>query len=288
MAGIVTENLNLVIDKTSYPIKEAAYSNHRHRPIGIGVQGLSDVFQMLGMAYDSKEAAELNRDIFESIYYGSVKKSVELAKRDGPYSTFQGSPASKGLFQFNLWGIEPSQRFDWGPLRVDMMNHGLRNSLLTAPMPTASSAQILGNTESFEPRTSNMYVRRVLSGEFVIVNKYLQMTCQKMGLWDQKLINSIIKNKGSVQDTDLPDNIKQIFKTTWEISNKTMIDMAAARGPYIDQSQSLNLYLASPTHQQLSSMHFYGWKRGLKTGVYYLRTQPKASAIQFTCESCSA
>ena len=288
MAGIVTENLNLVIDKTSYPIKEAAYSNHRHRPIGIGVQGLSDVFQMMGFSYDSKEAAELNRDIFESIYYGSVKKSVELAKRDGPYSTFQGSPASKGLFQFNLWGIEPSQRFDWGPLRVDMMNHGLRNSLLTAPMPTASSAQILGNTESFEPRTSNMYVRRVLSGEFVIVNKYLQRTCQKMGLWDQKLINSIIKNKGSVQDTDLPDNIKQIFKTTWEISNKTMIDMAAARGPYIDQSQSLNLYLASPTHQQLSSMHFYGWKRGLKTGVYYLRTQPKASPIQFTCESCSA
>ena len=169
-----------------------------------------------------------------------------------------------------------------------MMNHGLRNSLLTAPMPTASSAQILGNTESFEPRTSNMYVRRVLSGEFVIVNKYLQMTCQKMGLWNKKLIDNIIKNKGSVQHTNLPDNIKQIFKTTWEISQKNIIDMAAARGPYIDQSQSLNLYLASPTHQQLSSMHFYGWKRGLKTGVYYLRTQPKASAIQFTCDSCSA
>jgi ribonucleoside-diphosphate reductase alpha chain len=290
MAGIVTRNLNKVIDKTSYPIKEANTSNTKHRPIGIGVQGLSDVFQMLGMPYDSEEALELDKQIFEAIYYGALKSSIELAKKDGAYETFMGSPTSKGIFQFDLWGCEPTSRFDWDEIREDMLKHGLRNSLLTAPMPTASSAQILGNTESFEPRTSNLYVRRVLSGEFVIVNKYLQQTCMKSGDWTPQLIQKIIENKGSVQNTTLSDSIKDVFKTTWELSQKSLIDHAAARGVYIDQSQSLNLYLPSPTHSQLTSMHFYAWKKGLKTGQYYLRTQPKASPIQFTvdCESCSA
>ena len=288
IAGQVTENLNLVIDKTTYPVKEAEYSNKAHRPIGIGVQGLSDVFQMMGMAYDSEEAETLDRDIFEAIYYGSMKKSIELAKRDGPYESFEGSPTSKGIFQFNMWGKEPSSRFNWDIIRKKMMTVGLRNSLLTAPMPTASSAQILGNTESFEPRTSNLYVRRVLSGEFVIINKYLQMTCQKLGMWDEELINNIIQNKGSVQNSELPEDVKKVFKTTWELSQKSIINHAAARGAYIDQSQSLNLYMAAPTHSKLTSMHFYAWKQGLKTGQYYLRTQPRASAINFTCESCSA
>ena len=292
VAGIVTENLNKVIDKSSYPTKEALNSNMRNRPIGIGVQGLNDVLQMLGHPFDSKEAIELNRDIFETIYYGAVKKSIELAKQDGPYRSFEGSPTSKGLFQFDLWGIKPSGRFSWDLLAMDMMRNGIRNSLLTAPMPTASSAQILGNTESFEPRTSNMYVRRVLSGEYVIINKYLQMTCEKLGMWNDKLINNIMQNKGSVQDTNLPEEVKKVFKTSWEISQKDAINMAIARGPYIDQSQSLNLYLESPTVDQLTSMHFYAWEAGLKTGQYYLRTKPRASPVAFTvemeCESCSA
>lgn len=288
IAGQVTENLNMVIDKTTYPVKEAEYSNKTHRPIGIGVQGLSDVFQMMGMAYDSQEAQDLDRDIFEAIYYGSLKKSIQLAEKFGAYESFKGSPASQGIFQFNMWGVLPTSRFNWDLLREKMMKFGLRNSLLTAPMPTASSAQILGNTESFEPRTSNLYVRRVLSGEFVIINKYLQMTCQKLGMWNDELINKIIEHKGSVQETDLPDDVKNVFKTTWELSQKSIIDHAAVRGAYIDQSQSLNLYMAAPTHSKLTSMHFYAWKKGLKTGQYYLRTQPRASAINFTCESCSA
>ena len=292
VAGIVTENLNKVIDKSSYPTKEALNSNIRNRPIGIGVQGLNDCLQMLGHPFDSKEALELNRDIFETIYYGAVKKSIELAKQDGPYRSFEGSPTSKGLFQFDLWGIKPSGRFNWSLLAMDMIRNGIRNSLLTAPMPTASSAQILGNTESFEPRTSNMYVRRVLSGEYVIINKYLQMTCEKLGMWNSKLINNIMQNKGSVQDTNLPDEVKKVFKTSWEISQKDAINMAIARAPYIDQSQSLNLYLESPTVDQLTSMHFYAWEAGLKTGQYYLRTKPRASPVAFTvemeCESCSA
>lgn len=293
VAGIVTENLNKVIDKSSYPTKEALKSNMRNRPIGIGVQGLNDCLQMLGHPFDSKEALELNRDIFETIYYGAVKKSIELAKRDGPYRSFEGSPTSKGLFQFDLWGIKPSGRFNWSLLSIDMIKNGIRNSLLTAPMPTASSAQILGNTESFEPRTSNMYVRRVLSGEYVIINKYLQMTCEKLGMWNDKLINNIMQNKGSVQETNLPDEVKKVFKTSWEISQKDAINMAIARGPYIDQSQSLNLYLQAPTVDQLTSMHFYAWKSGLKTGMYYLRSKPRASPVAFTvevmeCESCSA
>lgn len=294
MAGIVTKNLNHVIDKTSYPVKEAMHSNLKHRPIAIGVQGLSDVFQMLGIPYDSEKAMELNRNIFETIYYGAVKTSVELAKKHGPYETFNGSPSSKGKFQFDLWNVIPTDRFNWNELRKDMMKHGLRNSLLTGPMPTASSAQILGNTESFEPRTSNLYVRRVLSGEFVIINKYLQMTCMKSGDWTPKLLNQIMKDKGSIKNTSLSKEVKEVFKTTWELSQKALIDQAAVRAPYIDQSMSLNLYLSAPTHSQLTSMHFYAWEKGLKTGQYYLRSQPRASAIQFTvekemdCQSCSA
>jgi len=290
MAGVVTKNLNKVIDKTSYPVEGAKTSNVKHRPIGIGVQGLSDVFQMMGIPYDSEEALDLDKQIFEAIYYGAIKESVKLAQKHGKYSTFDGCPASKKQLQFDLWGVEPTGRFNWDELKRDIQEHGLRNSLLTAPMPTASSAQILGNTESFEPRTSNCYVRRVLSGEFVIINKYLQMSCMKMGVWNQELINKIIQDKGSVQGTALPDDIKKVFKTTWELSQKSLIDHAAARGAYIDQSQSLNLYLPTPTHSQLTSMHFYAWKKGLKTGQYYLRTQPKAAPIQFTveCESCSA
>jgi len=290
MAGIVTTNLNRVIDATSYPVFGAESSNYKNRPIGIGVQGLSDCFQMLGMPYDSDDAKRLNEQIFEAIYYGAIKKSIELAKTEGPYISFGGSPTSKGIFQFNMWGVNPTGRFDWEKLREDMVTYGLRNSLLTAPMPTASSAQILGNTESFEPKTSNIYVRRVLSGEFVIVNKYLQLTCMKTGEWTEKLINKIIEDKGSIQGTSLSDSIKKVFKTTWEISQKAIIDHAALRGPYIDQSQSLNLHLSSPTHSQLTSMHFYAWRKGLKTGQYYLRTQPAASPINFTvdCESCSA
>jgi len=288
IASKVTRNLNKVIDKTSYPVKSAERSNKKHRPIGIGVQGMSDVFQMMGIPYDSEQALNLNKEIFEAIYYGSVSMSIHLARKDGPYSTFYGSPASKGIFQFNMWGATPSERFDWEKLRSDMLKYGLRNSLLTAPMPTASSAQILGNTESFEPRTSNMYVRRVLSGEFVIVNRYLQQACGEA--WTPELINHIIQHKGSIQSSSLPDSIKAVFKTTWELSQKVLIDHAAARGPFIDQSQSLNLYLPSPTHSQLTSMHFYAWKKGLKTGQYYLRSKPKADPIQFTveCESCSA
>lgn len=290
MAGIVTRNLNAVIDKTSYPVEGAKNSNLKHRPIGIGVQGLSDVFQIMGIPYDSPEAIHLDRQIFEAIYYGSIKESIKLARKHGVYSSYEGSPASKGELQFDLWGVTPTGRFDWDEIKEGIKEYGLRNSLLTAPMPTASSAQILGNTESFEPRTSNIYVRRVLSGEFVIVNKYLQMTCMKTGEWNEELINQIIQNKGSIQNTKLSDDIKKVFKTTWELSQKSLIDHAAARGPYIDQSQSLNLYLPSPTHSQLTSMHFYAWKRGLKTGSYYLRTRPKADAIAFTvdCESCSA
>lgn len=290
MAGIVTRNLNLVIDKTSYPVEGAKTSNVLHRPIGIGVQGLSDVFQIMGLPYDSPEAIQLDKQIFEAIYYGSIKESVKLAHKHGKYESYEGSPASKGQLQFDLWGVTPTERFDWDELKEGIKSYGLRNSLLTAPMPTASSAQILGNTESFEPRTSNLYVRRVLSGEFIIVNKYLQMSCMKTGEWNDKLVNQIIQDKGSVQKTSLSDDIKKVFKTTWELSQKSLIDHAAARGPYIDQSQSLNLYLPAPTHSQLTSMHFYAWKKGLKTGQYYLRTQPKAAPIAFTvdCESCSA
>jgi ribonucleoside-diphosphate reductase alpha chain len=289
---MVTINLNKVIDKTSYPVDQASTSNIRNRPIGIGVQGLSDVFQLLGFEYESQEAKQLNKEIFETIYYSALYTSMELSKINGPYKTFQDSPASNGILQFDMWGIQAS-KYDWNSLKNLIKIHGLRNSLLVACMPTASTAQINGNTESFEPRTSNIYVRRILSGEFIIINKYLEAACRKLGKWDDKLINNIIKNRGSVKNTSLPENMKNIYKTVWEMSNKSLIDQSADRGAFVCQSQSLNLYVPEPTRNILTSMHFYAWKKGLKTGIYYLRTQPKANAINFTvekeeCVSCSA
>lgn len=285
LTALVTRNLNQVVDKTTYPVEEAMASNNPNRPVGIGVQGLADVFQILGIDYESTEAKVLNKNIFETIYWSALKTSMELSKKDGPYANFLGSPASNGQLQFDLWG-QTSTRYDWNALKNDIKQHGLRNSLLVACMPTASTAQINGNTESFEPRTSNLYVRRVLSGEFVIVNKYLENACRKMDMWTPKLIDNIMKNKGSIQKTNLPTEMKKIFKTVWEMSNKSLIDLSVGRAPYICQSQSLNLYVPSPNRNILSSMHFYAWKQGLKTGMYYLRTQPKANAIQFTVEEC--
>jgi ribonucleoside-diphosphate reductase alpha chain len=282
IAAMVTKNLNHVVDKTSYPVKAAENSNTRHRPIGIGVQGLADVFQMLSIPYDSEDAQRMNHDIFETIYYASVKQSVELAKQHGAFPSFTGSPASQGKFNFDLWGHYPSARYDWESLRKDMVQFGMRNSLLTACMPTASSASILGNTESFEPRTSNLYVRRVLSGEFMIMNKYLENACRKRNLWTSELRDQIIKHRGSVRDANLPDDIKKVFRTVWEMSQKALIDLSRGRAPYICQSQSLNLYQSSPTRNSLTSMHMYAWKQGLKTGQYYLRSQPKANAVAFT------
>lgn len=295
VAGAVCNNLNRVIEKTTYPIESTKTSNTRHRPIGIGVQGLADVYQMMGFPYDSPEAAALNHQIFESIYYGAVKMSIALAKTDGPYETFPNSPTSNGQFNFDLWQHTPSsERYDWAALRREMLDHGMRNSLLVALMPTASSASILGNTESFEPRTSNLYVRRVLSGEFMILNKYLEAACRKRNLWTEELRGNIIQHRGSVTQSTLPDDMKAIFKTVWELSMKTLIDQSRQRAPYVCQSQSLNLYQAEPTAAKLTSMHFYAWKQGLKTGQYYLRTRPKADAVAFTakkpetCISCEA
>ena len=296
VAGAVCNNLNRVIDKTTYPIDSTKTSNMRHRPIGIGVQGLADVYQMMGYPYDSSEAACLNHQIFESIYYGAVKMSIALAKTDGPYETFPGSPTASGQFNFDLWQHTPSERYDWTTLRHEMLDHGMRNSLLVALMPTASSASILGNTESFEPRTSNLYVRRVLSGEFMILNKYLEAACRKRNLWTEELRDSLIQHRGSVAQSTLPDDMKAVFKTVWELSMKTLIDQSRQRAPYVCQSQSLNLYQAAPTAAKLTSMHFYAWKQGLKTGQYYLRTRPKADAVAFTakqpvdevCVSCEA
>lgn len=284
VAMTVTRNLNHVVDKTSYPVASARRSNERHRPLGLGVQGLSDVFQILGIPYDSPEALELNNKIFETIYYGAVKMSVQLARLNGTYQSFNNSPSSFGQFNFDLWDHTPTSTWDWSTLREEMKQYGMRNSLLTALMPTASSASILGNTESFEPRTSNLYVRRVLSGEFMIMNKYLERACKKRNVWTKKLRDDLIKNRGSVMDTDLPADLKKVFKTVWEMSQKALIDLSRGRAPYICQSQSLNLYQSSPTQNSLSSMHFYAWKQGLKTGQYYLRTQPKANAIAFTVE----
>jgi ribonucleoside-diphosphate reductase alpha chain len=286
-AFIACKNLNKVIDKTSYPVPQAKYSNLKNRPIGIGVQGLSDVFQMLSLPYDSDKAKEVNQRVFETIYYGAMNCSIELAKENGPYESFQGSPLSQGKFQFDLWNVTP-KHYDFNELRGKLMKYGARNSLLVACMPTASTAQINGNTESFEPATSNLYVRRVLSGEFMVINKHLERVCRKHKLWTEDLVNAIIKDKGSVQNTTLPSDIKELFKTVWEISNKTLIDLSANRAPYVCQSQSLNLYLENPNESAISSMQFYAWMQGLKTGMYYLRTRAKASAIQFTCDSCSA
>ena len=257
----------------------------RHRPIGIGVQGLADAFQMLRLPFDSPKARQLNKDIFETIYYGAASASCELAEIDGAYSTFEGSPASQGQLQFDLWGVTPSDRWDWAALKERIAQHGLRNSLLLAPMPTASTAQILGNNESTEPFTSNMYNRRVLAGEFTVVNKHLLRELTARGLWNEDVRNRIIADNGSIQNVkSIPEDIRQVYRTVWEIPQRSILDMAAERAPYICQSQSLNVHLAEPDSKKLTSMHFYAWKKGLKTGMYYLRTRPKADAIKFTVD----
>jgi len=283
----VTLNLNRIIDHNYYPVVEASNSNFRHRPIGLGVQGLADTFIRLRLPFESEEAKQLNKEIFETIYFAAMTASKDLAIKEGAYETFKGSPLSKGKFQFDLWGVTPdSGRWNWADLRSDVMNHGVRNSLLVAPMPTASTSQILGNNECFEPYTSNIYTRRVLSGEFVIVNKYLLRDLVNMGLWNNDMKNQIISANGSIQDIpEIPQDMKDLYKTVWEIKMRTIIDMAADRGAYICQSQSLNLFVSSPNASKLTSMHFYAWKKGLKTGMYYLRTQAASQAVKFTVEN---
>ncbi|GAB4130689.1 MAG: ribonucleoside-diphosphate reductase subunit alpha [Bacteroidia bacterium] len=283
---VVTKNLNKIIDGNYYPVPEARRSNMRHRPIGLGVQGLADAFIMLRMPFDSPEARQLNKDIFETIYYAAMTASKDLAKEQGPYETFAGSPVSKGIFQFDMWGVTPSNRWEWDILRDEVKKYGVRNSLLLAPMPTASTSQILGNNECFEPYTSNIYTRRVLSGEFVVVNKHLLKDLVKLGLWNDTLKNKIIAANGSIQDIpEIPQNIKDLYRTVWEIPQRGLIDMAADRGAYICQSQSLNLFVPSPNFAKLTSMHFYAWEKGLKTGMYYLRTKAAADAIKFTVDT---
>lgn len=286
---VVAKNLNKIIDKNYYPVKEARTSNMRNRPIAVGVQGLADAFMMLRLPFDSPEAKQLNTEIFETIYHASLEASIELAEIDGPYESFQGSPASQGFLQFDLWGKKPTNLWDWDSIKEDIQKHGLRNSLLVAPMPTASTSQILGYNECFEPYTSNIYSRRVLAGEFQIVNPYMLRDLVDMGLWNDSMKNFIIQDNGSIQNLpNIPQEIKDLYKTVWEISQKSIIDMAADRGAYIDQSQSMNIHLKNPTMGKLTSMHFYGWKKGLKTGMYYLRTQAAAAAIQFTVDQNSA
>jgi ribonucleoside-diphosphate reductase alpha subunit len=277
---VITRNLNRVIDKNYYPTEAARKSNMRHRPIGIGVQGLADVFQMLGLSFDEPRARDLNRNIFEMIYYAALFESCDLAKEEGPYETYEGSPASQGILQFDMWGVQSNPMFD--VLKESIKQHGLRNSLLVAPMPTASTAQIMGNNEAFEPYTTNIYLRRTLAGEFVMVNKHLVRDLQKIGKWNPQIKNEIIRAGGSVQNLDIPLDLKNIYRTVWEIPQKSILDMAADRGAYIDQSQSLNIFMENPTVAKLSSMHFYGWKKGLKTGMYYLRTRAKAKPQQVT------
>lgn len=282
---VATRNLNKIIDRNYYPIPEARNSNMRHRPIGLGVQGLADTFIMMRYPFESEEARRLNSEIFETIYYAAMTASKDLAKIDGPYETFAGSPVSQGIFQFDMWGVTPSPRWEWEVLKEEVKKHGVRNSLLLAPMPTASTSQILGNNECFEPYTSNIYTRRVLSGEFVVVNKHLLKDLVKLGIWNDSLKNKIIAANGSVQDIpEIPENIKQIYKTVWEVKQRTIIDMAAERGAFICQSQSLNLFIQDANFAKLSSAHFYSWKKGLKTGMYYLRTKAAADAIKFTVD----
>lgn len=283
---IVTRNLNKIIDGNYYPIPETKTSNDRHRPIGLGVQGLADVFLLLRLPFESEAARKLNKDIFETIYFASMEASMELAKEQGAYSSFAGSPLSEGKFQFDLWQVAPSDRWDWEKLRNEVMTHGVRNSLLLAPMPTASTSQILGNNECFEPYTSNIYNRRVLSGEFVVVNKFLLKDLIELGLWNPTMKNKLIAENGSVQNIpEIPTELKELYKTVWEIKQKTIIDMAAERGAFICQSQSLNLFMAEPNFAKLTSMHFHAWKSGLKTGMYYLRTKAAVDAIKFTVDT---
>lgn len=285
IAYTVTLNLNKVIDINYYPIEEARRSNMRHRPIGIGIQGLADAFILMRYAFDSLEAKALNRDIFETIYFAAMTASKDLAIKDGAYETFKGSPTSKGIFQFDMWNVTPTDRWDWASLKKEVVKHGIRNSLLLAPMPTASTSQILGNNECFEPYTSNIYSRRVLSGEFVVVNKHLLRDLIELGIWSTELKDKIISANGSVLDIpEIPDELKEIYKTAWEIKQKTIIDMAADRGAYICQSQSMNVFMSDVNFAKLTSMHFHAWKSGLKTGMYYLRTKAAANAVKFTIQ----
>jgi ribonucleoside-diphosphate reductase alpha subunit len=280
-----TLNLNRIIDNNFYPVEEARNSNMRHRPIGLGVQGLADAFIMLGMPFESEEARALNREVFETIYFASMTASKDLAKVDGPYQTIKGSPVSKGIFQFDMWGVTPTSRWEWDILKSEVKKHGVRNSLLLAPMPTASTAQILGNNECFEPYTSNIYTRRVLSGEFIIVNKHLLKDLVREGLWNKDMRQKIMAANGSIQNIqDIPQRLKDLYKTAWEISQKAIIEQAADRGAYICQSQSLNIFMENANFGKLTSMHFYGWEKGLKTGMYYLRTKAATDAIKFTVD----
>jgi ribonucleoside-diphosphate reductase alpha chain len=282
----VTRNLNKVIDRNYYPVIEAENSNMRHRPVGLGVQGLADAFIMLRLPFTSDEAKKLNQEIFETLYFAAVTASMEMAKEEGPYSSYEGSPIAKGEFQHNLWGLkdeELSGRWDWAGLRKEVKKNGVRNSLLVAPMPTASTSQILGNNEAFEPYTSNIYTRRVLSGEFIVVNKHLLNDLVERGLWNETLKQEIMRHNGSVQNIErIPSDLKELYKTVWEMSMKDIIDMSRQRGYFIDQSQSLNLFMQDANYAKLTSMHFYGWKSGLKTGMYYLRTKSAVDAIKFT------
>jgi ribonucleoside-diphosphate reductase alpha chain len=282
----ITLNLNKIIDRNYYPVPEAERSNLRHRPIGIGIQGLADAFILLRHPFESDEARELNRAIHETIYYAAMTASKDLAKVDGPYASYAGSPVSQGKFQYDMWDVAPSNRWEWDVLKEEVAKYGIRNSLLLAPMPTASTSQILGNNECFEPYTSNIYTRRVLSGEFIIVNKHLLRDLVDLGIWNEDLKNKMITANGSIQHiSEIPDNIKELYKTVWEIKQRSLIDMAADRGAFICQSQSLNIFMESPNMAKLTSMHFYAWKKGLKTGMYYLRSKAAADAIKFTVQT---
>nr|CDJ81344.1 ATP-cone and Ribonucleotide reductase large subunit domain containing protein [Haemonchus contortus] len=285
VAKVLTRNLNKIIEVNYYPVEEARRSNFRHRPIGLGVQGLADAFMLMRYPFTSPEARELNRRIFEVIYHAALEASCELAEKYGPYETYEGSPVSKGILQFDMWNVKPSDQCDWDTLRQKIKKHGVRNSLLLAPMPTASTAQILGNNESIEPYTSNIYSRRVLSGDFQIVNPHLLKDLVELGLWDDDMKNQLIANSGSIAKiAGIPDHIKRLYQTVWELPQKDIIEMAADRGAFIDQSQSLNIHIARPSYANITSMHFYGWKKGLKTGMYYLRTKPAVNAVQFTVD----
>lgn len=283
-----TINLNRIIDNNYYPVEEARNSNMRHRPIGLGVQGLADAYILMRYPFDSPEAAQLNKDIFETIYYAAMTASKDLAKVEGPYQTWEGSPVSQGIFQFDMWGVQPSNRWEWDVLREEVKTHGVRNSLLLAPMPTASTAQILGNNECFEPYTSNVYTRRVLSGEYIIVNKHLLKDLVKAGLWNMDMRQKLMVSNGSIQNiNEIPQELKDLYKTAWEISQKVIIEQAADRGAYICQSQSLNIFMENANFGKLTSMHFYGWEKGLKTGMYYLRTKAATDAIKFTVDKAA-
>jgi ribonucleoside-diphosphate reductase alpha chain len=284
----VTKNLNKIIDHNYYPVAEAKNSNMRHRPIGLGVQGLADAFILMRFPFASDEAKQMNKDIFETMYFAGLTASKDLAQAEGAYQTYKGSPASEGILQFDMWGVTPSDRWEWAALKEEIAKYGIRNSLLLAPMPTASTSQILGNNECFEPYTSNIYSRRTLSGEFAVINKHLLRDLVKLGLWDDSMKNRLIAANGSIQDfPEVPNNIKELYRTVWEIKQKDILDMAADRGAYIDQSQSLNVFMDSPNFGKLTSMHFYAWKKGLKTGMYYLRTKAATEAIKFTVDKAA-